>query len=121
MQFQIRAHDVHVDDATRDYAEAKIGKAVQKILGSGGQRVDVEFTQQGHSGAQEHRVAVHLYVPHSKPHVVTVNDPDMRAAIDVAADKIGRAVRRATNRKRDRARKGPTGEMPAVPRPEAEA
>ena len=119
MQFQIRAHDVHVDDATREYAEAKIGKAVQKILGSGGQRIDVEFSQEGHKGAPEHRVSVHVYIPHNKTQVVTVDDPEMRAAIDVAADKIGRAVRRATNRRRDRARKAPTDEMAAVVRPEA--
>jgi ribosome-associated translation inhibitor RaiA len=42
----------------------------------------------------------------------------MKAAIDVAADKIGRSVRRATNRRRDRARKSTTGEMNAVRRPE---
>jgi len=120
MQFQIRAHDVHVDDATREYAENKIGKAVQKILGSGGHRVDVEFSSEGH-GAPDNRVSVHLYVPGRKPHVVTVSDPEMKAAIDVAADKIGRAVRRATNKRRDRARKGNTGEMNAVKRPEAGA
>ena len=118
MQFQIRVHDVHVDDSIRDYAEAKIGRAVQKILGSGGHRVDIEFSQEGQRGAPDHRVAVHLFVPHGKPHVVSVSDPDMKAAIDVAADKIGRAVRRATNRRRDRARKSTTGEMNAVQRPE---
>jgi ribosomal subunit interface protein len=117
MQFQIRVHDVHVDDSIRDYAEEKIGKAVRKILGSGGHRVDIEFSQEGH-GAPDHRVAVHLFVPHGKPHVVSVSDPDMKAAIDVAADKIGRSVRRATNRRRDRARKSTTGEMNAVRRPE---
>ena len=116
MQFQIRAHDVHVDDSIREYAENKIGKAVQKILGSGGHRVDVEFSQEG-TGAPDHRVSVHLFVPHRKPHVVTVNDPDMKAAIDVAADKIRTAARRGTQKRRDKARKGPTGEMAAIARP----
>ena len=120
MQFQIRAHDVHVDDSTRTYAEAKIGREIQKILGSGGHRVDIEFSQEGH-GAPDHRVAVHLFVPKGKPHVVTVSDPDMKAAIDLASDKIGRAIKRATTRRRDRARKGSTGEMAAVARPEAES
>jgi ribosomal subunit interface protein len=116
MQFQIRAHDVHVDDETREYAESKIGKAIQKILGSGSHRVDVEFSQEGH-GAPDNRIAVHLYIPHRNPLVVTVSEPEMKAAIDVAADKIGRAVRRSSNKRRDKARKGSTGEMTAVKRP----
>lgn len=118
MQFQIRAHDVRVDDAHREYAEQKIGKAVAKILGSGSHRVDVEISHEG-TGAPDHRVSVHLFVPHRAPIVVSAADPDLRAALDFAADKIGRAVRRATNKRRDKARRVPTGEMDAVERPAA--
>ena len=116
MHFQIRAHDVQVDDAHREYAEQKIGKAVAKILGSGSHRVDVEITHEG-TGAPDHRVSVHLFVPHSAPIVVSVADPELHAALDLAADRVGRAVRRATNKRRDKARRGNTGEMDAIPRP----
>ena len=111
MDFHVRAHSTHLDNDTRAYAEEKIGRAVTKVLGSKGGRVDIEVTDQNQGGgAPCSRVKVHVAIPHSASETVHVDDPDIRAAIDQCADKIGRAIKKNRGRRRDRVR---TGEIPA--------
>jgi ribosome-associated translation inhibitor RaiA len=103
MDYQLRAHAVRLSQRTRDYAEEKLVKAVNKVVGKEGSRLDVEITDlaQG-TGAPTYRVSVHVHVPHIKPHVVTVQDPEPRAAIDLASEKIFRALTRTLGKKRTR-------------------
>jgi ribosomal subunit interface protein len=103
MEFVVRAHSVDLDEATRDYAEAKIGRVVTKMLRTTGARVDVEVTGQA-GGAGQTRVKVHVVIPHATSETVHADGDDPRAAIDIAADKIGRALRRNKEKRRDRAR-----------------
>lgn len=105
MEFHLRAHAVEIDDATRLYARQKIGGAVHQVLGKEGSRVDVEIASLNHGhGVPRHRVSVHVFVPHGRTPVVTVEDGDVRAAIDIAADKAWRAVKELRQRRRDLAR-----------------
>jgi ribosomal subunit interface protein len=105
MNFVLRAHSVDLGEGTRAYAAEKIGGAVEQVLGREGSKVDVEVTALNHGpGVTRHRVAVHVHVAHGGTPVVTVEDEDIRAAIDVASDKIWRAVKELRQRRRDKAR-----------------
>ena len=107
MDFKVRAHSIQLTDEDRDYAEKKIGKAVQKILGTAGNSVDVEISNLDNGkGAPLSRVKVNVYVPHAKSISVHVDNPEVKAAIDIAADKIWRAVKRVRQKRRDSRRVG---------------
>jgi ribosomal subunit interface protein len=115
MEFHVRAHSVTVSDETRAYAEQKISAPLSKVLGSDASRIDVEITDLARgTGKPCFRVSVHGFIPHAKTQVVHVEDEDMRAAIDVAADKILRAVKRGRNKRRDRARHSGEWEAPVL-------
>ena len=105
MELQVRTPHADVKNGTKAYAEDKIGGALKKVLGKEGSRTDVEIADlsNGH-GAPLMRVSVHVKVPHGKPHTVHVEDADVHAAIDLAADKIFRAVKRDREKRRDRQR-----------------
>ena len=110
MDFQVRAHSIHLNDETRDYARKKIGKAVEKILGTVACKVDVEVSNLDHGkGAPSSRVKVVVFVPHAKSVSVQVEDADVKAAIDLSADKIWRALKRLRQRRRDLSRTGDGG------------
>ena len=113
MEFHVRAHSVTVSDETRAYAEQKISAPLSKVLGSDASRIDVEITDLARgTGKPCFRVSVHGFIPHAKTQVVHVEDEDMRAAIDLAADKILRAVKRGRNKRRDKARHSGEWEAP---------
>jgi ribosome-associated translation inhibitor RaiA len=107
MQFSVRAHAITLDQPTRDYAEAKIGGAVRQVLSHTASHVDVEITNlDGGSGAPCSRVKVHVTSAHHGPITVQAEDETVRPTIDVAADRIWRAVKRQHQRRRDLARHG---------------
>lgn len=110
MDFKVRAHSIQLNDEDRHYAEKKIGKAVQKILGTAGNSVDVEISNlDSGKGAPLSRVKVNVFVPHAKTISVHVDNPEIKAAIDVASDKIWRALKRVQQKRRDtRRNNGPT-------------
>jgi len=114
MEFHLRTHSVEIDTYTREYAEEKIGRAVRKVVGKEGSRVDVEISDpaQG-TGTPICRVTVKVSVPRTKPAVVHVEQAEPRAAIDLASDKILNALKRGVQKKRDKARK----KNPAASRP----
>ena len=105
MELRVRAPKGTIKPSTRAYAEEKIGRAVEKILGKDSSRVDVEIEDLANgTGAPMIRVKVNVFVPQNKSHVVSVDDPEVRAAIDLVADKITRTVKRSKNRRRDKTR-----------------
>ena len=55
-------------------------------------------------GAPLSRVKVNVHVPHAKSVSISVDDPEVRAAVDLAADKIWRAVKRLRQKRRDTGR-----------------
>ncbi len=106
MEVNVRAHSFDLSDGARAYAEAKIGRSVTKVV-RGGSRVDVEVSEQSKGGAPLARVKVAVAVPRGKPAVVTAENIDVRAAIDSAADKIGRALRKTKEKRRGKGRTSP--------------
>ncbi len=107
MEVNVRAHSFDLSDSARQYAESKIGRSVTKVV-RGGSRIDVEVSEQSKGGGPSlARVKVSVAVPRSKPAVVTAEDSDVRAAIDSAADKIGRALRRTKEKRRGKGRTSP--------------
>jgi ribosome-associated translation inhibitor RaiA len=105
MEIQVRTPHASVKKGTKGYAELKIGGALEKVLGKDGSRADIEIADlsNGH-GAPQMRVSVHVTIPHNKPHTVHAENAEVGAAIDLAADKILRAVKRTREKKRDRQR-----------------
>ncbi len=105
MEIQVRTPHANLKKSTKAYAEQKIGAALEKVLGQEGSRGDIEISDlsNGH-GAPLIRVSVHVTIPRSKSHTVHAEDGDVGAAIDLAADKILRAVKRNLQKKRSRQR-----------------
>ena len=111
MQLKVRAHSVDLNNSDRAYAEEKIGRTVEKFLGKSG-RVDVEVSEVSKSGGHNlSRVKVHIAIPHAPSETVHVDDEKVRAAIDLCADKVARAIKRNKQKRRDQAR---SGSMPAL-------
>jgi len=118
MEFHLRAHSVTLRPETREYAELKIGRVVQKVLRANS-RVDVDFSleNKGH-GAPSVTCKVHVAIPHANSETISAEDADAHAAIDRAADKLARALRRNKEKRRTRDRTG--GNLRAV-KPERSA
>jgi ribosome-associated translation inhibitor RaiA len=57
-----------------------------------------------------------VFIPKSKKQVVKVQAEELRECIDLATDKIMRAVKRSRNRRRDKIRH--SGEFKAATRPD---
>lgn len=115
MEVNVRTHSFDLSDRSRQYAESKIGRSVTKLV-KGAAPVDVEVSEQNKGGgASLVRVKVSVAIPRSKPAVVTAEDPEIRAAIDLAADKIGRALRKTKEKRRGKGRTSP-GVAPVVGR-----
>lgn len=117
MQLNVRAHSVDIDNSDRAYATEKIGRIVEKFLGKSG-RVDIEFSEISKGGGHNlSRVKVHVAIPHAPSETVHVDDPEIRAAIDLCADKLARAIKRKKEKRRTQARSGsfPSLKIPDTP------
>lgn len=120
MDLKVRAQDARLSPANRDYIDEKIGGAIRKVMPRDAVSVDVDVASPDHGASlSQYRVSVRVHVPRGKTEVVTVEKEGLRAAIDVASDKIARAMKRATNkpRARTRNRRAESNAMPAVDRP----
>ena len=116
MEFNLRAPSTQIDHADRDYAEKKLTGALRKVVGNAGARVDVEVSSPSQSsGKRLTKVDVHVFIPKSKKQVVKVEAEELRECIDLATDKIMRAVKRSRNRRRDKMRH--SGEFKAATMP----
>jgi ribosomal subunit interface protein len=105
MEVHVRAPKFDLSEGAREYAETKIGRSVKKLM-RGNARVDVEVTGEARGGTSLAKVKVQVAVPRASTAVITAEDADVRAAIDLAADKIGRALRRNKEKRRDKSRTG---------------
>ncbi len=105
MEIHVRTPHAKIKKATRAYAEQKIAAALAKVAGEEGPRADIEISDLSNgSGAPRMRVSVHVFLPRRKGQTVQAEDADVGAAIDLAADKILRAVKRNRQKRRDRQR-----------------
>lgn len=101
----LRSRGVDIDDAFRAYVHArcgfKLGKYAETI-----ERISVRFEDvSGPKGAPSRRCAVKVVITRHESVVVEVVDADSRAAFDRAIDSTERAVRRALERVKTRARR----------------
>ncbi len=102
MDCTVRAHSIQIDDDTRNYATKKITRSVEKILGGQSVSIDIEISNLDKGkGRPLSRVKVNVRVPQAKSLSVHVDDQDVRAAVDGAADKIWRAVKKIKQKRRD--------------------
>jgi len=116
MEFDLRAPSTSVSSSDRAYAEKKLTTALRKVIGSGSARIDVEVSTPSHSsGKPQTEVDVHVFIPRSKVQVVKVKGGELRECIDLATDKIMRAVKRRRNKRRDKMRH--SGEFKAATLP----
>ena len=122
MQLNVRAHSVDLNNSDREYAAEKIGRTVEKFLGKSS-RVDVEVSEVSRSGGHNlSRVKVHIAIPNAPSETVHVDDEKVRAAIDLCADKVARAIKRSKQKRRDQARSGSFPSLkPVAPIEDAEA
>ena len=117
MQLNVRAHSVDLDNSDRAYATEKIGRIVEKFLGKSG-RVNVEFSEISKGGGHNlSRVKVHVAIPHASSETVHVDDPEIRAAIDLCADKLARVIKRNKQKRRTQARSGSFPSLKVPPPP----
>ncbi len=116
MEFTLRAPSTKITNADRDYAEKKLTHALRKVVDSSAARIDVEVSSPSQSsGKPLTKVDVHVFLPKSKTQVVKVQAEELRECIDLATDKIMRAVKRSRNRRRDKMRH--SGEFKAATMP----
>ncbi|MBJ92876.1 MAG: hypothetical protein CMP23_00215 [Rickettsiales bacterium] len=105
MEFNLRAPSTQIDNSDKDYARKKLTNALGKVVGSTSARVDVEISSPSQSsGKPLTKVDVHVFIPRAKKQVVNVEAEELRECIDLATDKIMRAVKRDRNRRRDKLR-----------------
>jgi putative sigma-54 modulation protein len=103
----VRVHGKHMQVAEdlRDLAERKVG-AVGHTFADGAV-ADVEFAEHRNPRVVDEKYRVEITAPLSG-HVVRVqaSAPDERSALDIAADKFERVLRRHKERLIDRSRRG---------------
>lgn len=103
----VRVHGKHmqVADNLRDLAERKVGRAGRAF--ADGNVADVEFSEHRNPRVTDDKYRVEITAPVAGQVVrVEATGPDERAALDTAADKFERVLRRHKERLIDRSRKG---------------
>ena len=95
MNLQIRAKDLTLSDATRVHIEHAV-EAFRKYS------LDITSVHCNLS-AQKKGVLVEfeIHVAHAEPVVITQEDKDLDAAIDIAVDRVEKALRRLHDRMTD--------------------
>ena len=97
---EIRSHDFALTDAIREYAMEHLARRLAKH-GHRIQTVIVRFGDaNGAKGGADKLCRVEVLVPHQPPIVVEEIESDLRAAIDLCADRVEKAVQRDLERMR---------------------
>lgn len=107
MNTKIHTHQLDMSDALREYAVRHIEDLVTRIYNKQNPSLDIEFADV--SGGREKQVKVTFHVPHGKTLVATAQDANPYAAVDLAADKISRELRRYKEKLQDVQRHGQNG------------
>ncbi len=92
MNIKIHTHQLDMSDNLREYAERRIADSIGHIYKRQAGTLDIEFSDA--SGGREKACKVTFFVPPAKTLVASAQDPDPYAAVDLAAEKISREVRR---------------------------
>lgn len=92
MNIKIHTHQLDMSDPLRTYAERHIAETINNIFKEQSATLDIEFADAG--GGREKQCRVSMYVPHGKTLVASAQDANPYAAVDLAAEKISREIRR---------------------------
>lgn len=99
---ELRSPDWELTDGLRQYALEHIAAKLEKHAGHI-QSVIIRFEDMnGSKGGVDKTCRIEVLLPHSQPLVVHENHHDLRAAMDLAADRAERTVQREVERMRDR-------------------
>ena len=105
MELRIHGKHMSVSDDLRSLAEEKVARAVRVFDGTG--FVDVEFTEEQNPSISAERNRVEITASAAGQMIrVEAADFDPRAALEVAADKFERQLRKHKERMISRHRKG---------------
>lgn len=101
MQFVVHGHHLDLTDALKAHCHTRIYERITRLVNDSAARMEVEladeFGQKQRSGDKSCRI--HLRTPGLSPIIVREVRPNMYEAIDVAADRLLEAVRRALRKR----------------------
>lgn len=102
----VRAKDVEVDAALREYVAKRAGFKLGKFA-SAIERITVRFEDLNgpKKGAPADRCAIKVVISRHESVLVEVVDHEPRAAFDLCIDSVERAVRRALEKTKSKARR----------------
>ena len=114
MNIKIHTHQLDMSDPLRAYAERHIAESISHFFKEQAARLDIEFEDA--VGGREKRCQVTVWVPHGKTLVASAEDANPYAAVDLAAEKISRELRRYKEKRLHTSRYGNTSpaSMPAA-------
>jgi len=105
MNVEVRATNFGLEAGVREYIERRMQMSVDPFDGRVG-KVDVVVTNlHGRNHARELQCRIHAQVNHAANVLIEQIDADLVAAIDMAAGRLKRTVRRHINRRRDNAKR----------------
>jgi len=105
MDIEVRATNFGLQDGVRQYIERRLMMSLDPFDGRVG-RVEVTVTNlHGRNHVRELQCRVRAQVNHAADVMIEQIDSDLVAAIDVAASRLKRTVRRCINRRRDSAKR----------------
>lgn len=112
MHIDIQARDFWLTTALRKHVERRLGFALSTRYDRIS-RIRVRlYDVNGPRGGSDKRCHLHVVIPGQADVVIVDTQPDLYAAIDRAADRVGRAVSRRLARLRRKERSGvPSGSM----------
>lgn len=111
MRLQVKGKNVEVSEAIRTYAEQKLARLERQLADP--TRVEVELTVEKNPSIAENHVAEATIWTKGPVLRARESASDMRASIDLLADKLERQVTRYREKRRRRPREG-DGREPAV-------
>lgn len=116
MQFVVHGHHLDLTEALKAHCKTRIFERATKLVNDSAARMEVEladeFGEKQRSGDKSCRV--HLRAPGLTPIIVRETRPNMYEAIDVAADRLVEAMRRAM-RKRESYSRESIKDLDALP------
>lgn len=116
MRLQVKGRNVEVNDSLKTYAQEKLGK-LEKHLNDGA-RLELELAVERNPSIAENQIAEGTIWTKGPVLRARESSPDMRASIDLLAEKLERQAQRY----RQKRRRGPGGARAgAEPEPEAVA
>jgi putative sigma-54 modulation protein len=110
MRLQVKGKNVEVSDAIRTYAEEKLGRLERQLADP--TRVELELAVEKNPSIADNHVAEATIWTKGPVLRAKEASTDMRASIDLLADKLERQVTRYREKRRRRGHRGANGPAP---------